>query len=156
MCHCRQSPIPGRGGRCVVAGSHHGKCDGIRRSGGLLSNQHRPLFDQSVELLLTRCHRVQRQFLFLHFFEVSDGGVGHLDDVGLRLQQFFLVGVGPPVERRGGFSTALICIHATNFSSFFIPATFGNWCQVRRAERSAEVSAVGFTLFSWRISSAAT
>ncbi len=36
----------------IVAGSHHGKSDGICRSGGL-SDQRRPLFDQLVELRRT-------------------------------------------------------------------------------------------------------
>ncbi len=72
---------------------------------GRLDNERIPVGGEFLELLLGHRHFRHYQFFFLKHFKVTHGRVGHFDDVGLRLQQFRIVVIGPSLERRRRFPT---------------------------------------------------
>ncbi len=77
------------------------------------NNQLLPSDCQIGKHILRHCQHRQQQFFFLQRFELTKGRVFHLDDVGLRLQHFFLVNLGPFLKQWWSFS-AVFDLHLHN------------------------------------------
>ena len=103
---------------------------------GRLNNQLLPLGCQFLKLLLGHRERRQQQFSLLQRFKVTNGRVGHLDNVGLRTQHLFFIGVGPSLERWWSFS-AVFDSHPCDKLGLLQPRNL--WMLVPR-EEGCEVS----------------